>query len=508
MAQHRQAAMPQLPLFRGETGVLHRLGSWLRPHSIRTLVLAGFALVAAPLTASIIAAAYSVTLLAHQSEQAVYRSVDTTQHSRILMEQLVRMERSARQYQVVGDTSLFDVYLASHDQFAETGAALLALPLTPELASRVRNLANDESMLFGQLHEQHAAGTLSADTLEPFARLNESAHRLWLESTRLVAGEVDRLDQGAKALRRSLLWQIIFLVPATILVGTLFTLIIARPIRQLDAAIRRLGDGEFAAPLAVEGPRDLEYLGERLDWLRCRLLELEQQKRKFLRNVSHDLKTPLTNIREGSALLADQVVGELNSEQRDIAGILQSSADELRDQIESLLRHSRIEGQYVALNPGWVELRDLTLAVIKKHKIAMRAKRIKLDSRLEKVRIWGDESRLENVLDNLFSNAVKYSPTKSRLHVALSSGDRCARFELTDQGPGVAGEERDRIFDVFYRGHATRGGEVPGSGLGLTIAQEYVEAHRGNISVDASPHGHDGARFLVTLPLDLREVVT
>src|SRR5258708_29729668 len=130
-------------------------------------------------------------------------------------------------------------------------------------------------------------------------------------------------------------------MPRVVLLGVGATLPSARPIRQLAHGIRRVGAGEFDSDIRVGGPADLKYLGGRLEWLRERLIELEQQKRLFLRHVSHELKTPLTALREGSELLADETAGPLSAGQREVVGILRQNSVRLQQLIEDLLDYHR-----------------------------------------------------------------------------------------------------------------------------------------------------------------------
>src|SRR5205814_7781267 len=116
---------------------------------------------------------------------------------------------------------------------------------------------------------------------------------------------------------------------------------IARPISEIDAAIRQLGGADFSRPIAVRGPEDLRYLGRRLDWLRRRLDEFETQKNRFLRHVSHELKTPLTALREGTELLHDQVAGPLAPPQRQVVSIMRDNSIKLQRLIEELLDYQR-----------------------------------------------------------------------------------------------------------------------------------------------------------------------
>ncbi|MDQ4146329.1 MAG: HAMP domain-containing histidine kinase [Pseudomonadota bacterium] len=475
--------------------------------SLRALVLAGYAIVTVPLIVIVLAAAYGVNRFADKSQQVVYQSVLATQNSRILMEQLIGMERAARQYQVMQDPSLFSVYRDGHNQFVATIEDLMQSPDRPIIRA-VQSLATREANLYNTLANAAANDkVVSAKTLNDFGELRDEARDAWLKSSRLVGRKVSLLDEAAHSLQATLLWASALLAPGTLALVLLFTWLIARPIRQLDAAINRLGDGKFEQPLAVRGPRDLEYLGERLDWLRRRLAELEQQKQKFLRTVSHELKTPLASLREGSGLLTDQVVGELNDEQREIVRLLQISGWKLQSQIENLLNYNRIQGQYFALNPRLVDLDALTERVLAEHQITLRARRLRVDKQLDKVRLWGDEELLKNVVDNLLSNAIKYSPVGGVLDIRLREQNPHASLIVSDQGPGIDPDEREKIFEIFYQGRAAREGKRSGTGIGLAIVREYVQAHRGSVHTKPSGLSPTGTSFIVELPLDLRKDV-
>ncbi|HYM28768.1 MAG TPA: histidine kinase dimerization/phospho-acceptor domain-containing protein, partial [Steroidobacteraceae bacterium] len=119
------------------------------------------------------------------------------------------------------------------------------------------------------------------------------------------------------------------------------TRLIARPIAEIDLAIRQLGDADFERPIRVHGPDDLQSLGERLEWLRRRLIELEAQKNRFLRHLSHDLKTPLAALREGTELLNDQVAGPLAPPQQQVVAIMRDNSVKLQRLIEELLGYQR-----------------------------------------------------------------------------------------------------------------------------------------------------------------------
>ena len=134
---------------------------------------------------------------------------------------------------------------------------------------------------------------------------------------------------------------VIFSTAVALAIALGLTRLIARPIAELDAAIRQLGGAEFSRPIAVRGPDDLKTLGERLDWLRRRLVELEAEKNRFLRHLSHELKTPLTALREGAELLHDEVGGPLSPPQRSVVAIMKDNSIKLQRLIEELLDYQR-----------------------------------------------------------------------------------------------------------------------------------------------------------------------
>ena len=294
--------------------------------------------------------------------------------------------------------------------------------------------------------------------------------------------------------------QAIALVPAALLLAILFAVLITRLIKQVDRAIRLLGDEKLNEPVVVTGPRDLEQLGERLNWLRKRLLELEQEKTRFLQHISHELKTPLTAIRESAELMNEQVVGDLNAQQREIIGILRDNSLQLQKLIEDLLNFSILRSRASQLSRQRVEMKAIIEHVLEDHKVALLSRKLDLRVSLQPVSLDGDAEKLRILVDNLVSNAIKYSPDGSPLWVLLSRRGANAIIEVADSGPGIPAVERERVFEAFFQGAPATSGHVRGTGLGLSIAREYAQAHGGNITVVNSSKA--GARLQVVLPLE------
>jgi two-component system sensor histidine kinase GlrK len=290
-------------------------------------------------------------------------------------------------------------------------------------------------------------------------------------------------------------WLMVALIPTAILLIASFTFLIARPIFQVSDSIRSLGEGQFAKPIRIEGPGDMVRLGAQLDWLRDRLVTLEAQKTRFLQHISHELKTPLTALREGSDLLSSGVVGNLNAEQREIARILQENSIELRKLIEGLLNYSAVHAQASYLDAKIVQLRDVVRRVVNDRKLMIVAKGIRVELNLDPVTAYCDEEKVRIVLDNLLSNAVKYSPEMGLISFKLYEQGRDAVFEVLDEGPGISPSEREKIFEAFYRGTDVPVSAIKGSGLGLSIVKEYVMLHKGSIEVLEGPGAHFRIRF-------------
>jgi two-component system sensor histidine kinase GlrK len=275
--------------------------------------------------------------------------------------------------------------------------------------------------------------------------------------------------------------------------------ILSWPIRQLNKSVERMGKGDFKTPVLVTGPLDVEAVGEKLDWLRKRLDALEQEKSKFMAHISHELKTPLASIREGAALLNEGLVGELNEKQQDVAVILMNNSVLLQKLIENIISFNMAQAGQKSPEFREIDLSELLEKVAGDQKTRMMARNITADIRLEKSIIQGDAKELETIFENLFSNAVKFGPSGGTVGCRLSSDRKKAACIIYDTGPGVAGEEADKIFQPFHQADADTYSVDRGSGLGLAIVKEYVKHHNGSVRL-LNP-GEPGARFGVILPV-------
>lgn len=473
------------------------------PSSFLKLLLIGFVLALLPLLFAFANAALYLDRLAEQSQETVYQAVEATRTSRVLTEQLALMERSVRQHLVLGDDSLLEHYVSAHQHFDQAAQALAKLPLDRVQREQLEQVSKRERLLYSTINGK----TLNADDAETivgeFVDLSGLAQAILDANSRLIDRETSVLAETAGRAQHMLLWQTLTLIPVGLLVAAAITYLLAQPIRRMDEAIHQLGRGEYDDIIAIDGPGDLHTLGERLDWLRSQLQDLEEQKKRFLRHVSHELKTPLTAIREGSELLSEEVGGTLTSQQKEITTILRENSLRLQKMIENLLNYTSVQFQNPELHLRTVACKPMIEEVLANHALTLGTKAIKILPALADIHIQCDREKLLSIVDNLLSNAIKFTPKNGTIGVRLSQSGEAMFLDVSDTGPGIAPADRERIFEPFYRGSGHHDGRIGGTGLGLSIVKEYVEAHGGTISLE---HSDQGTRFRVTLPLIPKEL--
>jgi two-component system, NtrC family, sensor histidine kinase GlrK len=288
------------------------------------------------------------------------------------------------------------------------------------------------------------------------------------------------------------------LVPASLVLAAIFAFFVLRPLRALDRAINDLGRGAVSQAILIPGPVDLSALGRQLEWLRTRLLEIAIERNRFLRHMSHELKTPLANIREGTDLLLDGAVGALDVNQLEVASILRENALRLQRLIENLLSYSAWQSSASTVEMTRFRLDSLIGTVVDSQRLALAARNLTLDLQIADLQLVADRAKLKLVLDNLLSNALKFTPSGGTIHLHAFEAGRTTVIDLADTGPGIPPEERDKVFQAFYSGQTPQGGPLKGTGIGLSVVREFVQAHGGTIEIMDGQF--PGAHLRIRLP--------
>jgi two-component system sensor histidine kinase GlrK len=472
--------------------------AFFRPRSLSALVLFGNAIIALPLIAALIAAGLQMQKVTEESERIVADGTAAAGDTQKLFARGAELERKVKFYQVLKEADQLTAYAAQNDQLRDIEHSLAGRLRLPEAQQALQE--------FTDLREDIARRVLAARQVEPdygvllndFNRLQVIAGQVAERVNTQIRTETDTLRSRTLRVQQLMLWGFLLLLPLTAIAILLFSLRVVRPLRQIDRAINELGSGALHRQIQVAGPADIAKLGRQLEWLRLRLLELAQERNRFLRHMSHELKTPLANIREGTELLMDGAVGELATGQREVTGILRENGLRLQRMIENLLSFSAWQTSSVGLEITEFRLRPLVKQIIENQQLTLLSQRVRLDVNVDDLAISADRGKVRLILENLLSNAIKYTPRSGTIHIRARADGGQLVLEVADSGPGIPASERQQVFEAFYTGKAPAG-HIKGTGIGLSVVMEFVNAHGGQIEIVDGEW--PGAHFRIRMPL-------
>lgn len=460
--------------------------SFWRPRSVLQLVLVGFFTALAPLCLAILFTIHTLEDLAANTREVTRHVIYVTRLGHDIEGELLQLERHTRQYQTLFDTEL--AMLAQREraqllrrlgdlqtQVTDYGADALALE---ELLQRL-DLAPAEPPA---VTEEAADPAVAAKALDQtFAVI--SGHRRGLQQW--LQHWVDALqdDSAAKAetVIDALFVQLAFLAIATLALLLLFTYWINKPVQELSKEILKLGTAGLGHTIRISGPQELAELGRQLDWLRQRLQDTEQQKQQFQRHISHELKTPLASLREGTDLLAEQVTGHLSQQQQQVVEIVRRNAIELQRLIENLVDYNELPQQELVFED--INLEKLWEEVLANYRLTIDQKGLNLSFRGDVAYWFADRHKLKTTLDNLVSNAVNYAPEGGDVDVVWWREAANLMMKIANSGEAIPKEDHSRVFEPFYQSTAKRTGPIKGSGIGLSVARECIESQGGTLEL-------------------------
>jgi two-component system sensor histidine kinase GlrK len=463
--------------------------------SFRQLLVIAFLLIAGLLAAASLRALFTLEQLTAQSRESAVRALDLSAATQSLSERSVAMERTARQSLVLSDRVLRQRF----DEAAADARNVLARLGPMDVPSALidawrKHLQSIIALLTGPPDTALDRDRQIADEFRELDRINAAIAQQVRET---ISTQNRKLQDTLENRRRQLAQQVIAAIGLAVLMALAFGIWLTRPLNRLERAIIGLGENRLDEAIRIEGPADLQLVGQRLEWLRLRLVELDADKSRFLRHVSHELKTPLASMREGVSLLEDGVAGELSANQREIAKILRHNTGLLQGQIEDLLRFNAAAFEARQLRREKTDLLQLIEEQVEIQQLQWRARDLQIGVEGKPVQAEVDRDKIGTVIANLLSNAIRFSPVGGRIRIRVSRLAEAVRIDLDDEGPGIAFDDRARIFEPFYRGEQQPPQAVRGSGIGLSIVQEYIAAHGGRVQLlpDAP-----GAHFRIEIP--------
>ena len=289
----------------------------------------------------------------------------------------------------------------------------------------------------------------------------------------------------------------------SLLIAKFLSLHITEPIDKLVNAVRKMEQGEFE-PVEINTGDDLEVLGRAFNSMGREvsrvikeLKELDEAKTQFLSITSHELRTPLTPIKSQLQLLLKGYLGKLNDKQIKSLQMIERNTDRLNRLLQELLEISRIQSGRLKLSPSKENLSEIIKNTLDFLKPYIEEKGLTLRSNLEDVEIEFDKDKITQVIQNLITNAIKFTDS-GEIEVNLKRYGDGAMVSVKDTGVGMSEEEQKNVFKPFFQADSWRSRKTGGVGLGLAISKGIIEAHGGKMWCESKPN--KGSTFYFVLP--------
>ena len=436
----------------------------IQPASLRQFILLSFFLALIPLAVLLWQSNSALSDVSRFAVAEAESSVDSVKRAENMQNLVIDIERAVRQFGILRTDSLSRLattHLMNYQQMLQQVCLDLDAPLLCQAQA-----AQVTTLLQNFLHASNEE--LSPTLLTLRQQQQQLTEQIWQRLEQRLQTQQNFVVDA----QNQLAWQSVTLVVLTLLLVLWAQARIASPIKQLDTMIRSIGQASHHFPHEqVVGPRELTELGEQLRWLASRLQQLEALRLILLRHASHELKTPLSSIREGCALLSEQLVGPLNAQQMEVVTLLNGSADRLSQLTEQLLDYNRLL-QQAKPEFGWHDSTQLLDSCFADHALSLQQRQqfIQLDCQLP--RIYTDAMLFRRILDNLINNAQAYGGEGSPVWVILRPHEKFMLLDVANNGTPIPAELRAKLFEPFQRGKAPRFDAVQGSGLGLSIVSD------------------------------------
>ena len=463
--------------------------------SFPQLLLVAFVLIGALLGAAAVRTLFSLDTIMAQSRESTTQAIALSTAAQSLSERSLTMERAARQALVLGDRQLRQRFEEAAGHARDILRRLESNELPPEFSRQwLQQLSDVEALLDGS---PETALDRERAVARAFRELDGHSAAIAQQVQAIIGNRNDALQDRVEKSRRQLTQQVLGSIALAAVMALGFGVWLARPFQRLEKAIVGLGENRLDLPIDIPGPPDVRRVSQQLEWLRLRLTELDADKARFLRHVSHELKTPLASLHEGVAVLGDGVAGPLSPSQAEVVSILQHNTQLLQHQIEALLRFNAAAFEARQLKREPTDLLALVEDQIEAQRLRWQSHQLNVRAEGPSMVLPVDREKVASAIGNLLSNAIRFSPQGGLVRLVLQDDAGRACLDVIDQGPGVAEADRDRVFEPFYRGERQPTDTVRGTGIGLSIVHEYIGAHGGRVQLLPA---RNGAHFRIELP--------
>ena len=295
-----------------------------------------------------------------------------------------------------------------------------------------------------------------------------------------------------------LAWLLVFTIILSIILVLISTKYLVHPLSKITKATERLSKGNFDIILEIERDDEIGQLAKSFTHMAKQLEALDDMKNEFISNISHDIKSPLSNIKGYVQLLENEALDKTEKEK--YMTIIHQEISRLSNLTKQLLLLASLDRQEQLLKKEKFLVSDQLKEIIRSHQWSLEEKGLMVSYTLsEKTMIYGDPSMLYNVWENLFTNAIKYNEESGSIDVTVVEHDKSIEVRFEDTGIGLDEHIKERVFDRFFREDSSRNRKIEGTGLGMAIVSRIVELHDGDIQIE-SVYGK-GTTISVYLPI-------
>lgn len=321
----------------------------------------------------------------------------------------------------------------------------------------------------------------------------------------LVYTPLAPIQANLRSIEEAVIYSLLLGIAASTLLALLFSRSVTRPILRINEVARAMAGGDYSLKVPVRPDNELGVLADSIDTLSGQLREkmetierIDATRRNFVASVSHELRTPLTIMQGYTEALMDGMARDDRQREKYLMNIHEETL-RLRRLVDDLLDLRRLESGMISMRMDRADISGMIESVAGQINQAQSEKKVTVTVHLpgEKLMARGDPDRIRQVLINLVDNAVRFSPENGEVKVSGDRDGEIVRVLVTDQGPGLTGEEKKLVWDRFYRADSSRAGRDSGSGMGLAIARQIIDLHGGKIGIESSQG--QGSTFWFTL---------
>ena len=439
------------------------------------------------------------------------------EYTRKLTDALLSQSRYEKKYSILKDPAIYNQYLQAQEDFRQQLAEVRTIPGGTRESALLAQIAQGQQVYSSLIEEVLPVPRLkNRAALKEREQAKEEREQAKEEAVNQLIGQLEQLRISAQQnnlerirklgeAQETSLRFIIYIgavaLGLIVVISVFITRSITRPIALLVEKTKEMAQGNYPGDLKIQSPPEVARLSRAFNAMCEQLNKIDKMKSDFFSVMSHELRTPLTSIREGTSLLLEGVGGTLNEKQQKLMGIVSEESNRLIELVNSLLDLSKMEAgmmhfHFSRINPLplFTIAAQLLEPLLVNKKIALR---LELPESLPAVPL--DNDRILQVLKNLLGNAIKFTPEGGVITVAAGVQSGVIQVSIKDNGPGISGDQLQRIFEKFRQVPTPGAPMVKGTGLGLAIVKQIITAHGGKVWAESKPGR--GSTFHFTLPL-------